>query len=109
MGWLRPGQHSHIATTEANRRRRQRPKAGLDGRLVARNTRRLSIHGLGYLRAMSFLLWILAVVLVVAGIVSIVMGLGVLSFAANLWLNGFPEMTKKTAGTLDPAISPARG
>jgi hypothetical protein len=26
----------------------------------------------------------------IAGIVSVVMGLGVLSFAANLWLKGFP-------------------
>ena len=41
---------------------------------VVHSTRRLSIHGVGYLPTMSFLLWILAVVLVVAGIVSIVRG-----------------------------------
>jgi hypothetical protein len=41
----------------------------------------------------------------IAGIVSIVMGLGVLSFAVNLWLKGFPLPTKQaeTSAVMSPA------
>ncbi len=35
----------------------------------------------------------------IAGIVSIVMGLGVLSFAVNLWLKGFPLPAGQTDGS----------
>ena len=43
-----------------------------------------------------------------AGIFSVVMGLGVLSFAVNLWLKGFPEMAGDRVARVDAAAQPAR-
>jgi len=43
-----------------------------------------------------------------AGIFSVVMGLGVLSFAVNLWLKGFPEPARKADAGINAAASPAR-
>lgn len=44
-----------------------------------------------------------------AGIFSVVMGLGILSFAVNLWLKGFPEPAAKADASLEAAAHPARG
>jgi len=45
----------------------------------------------------------------IAGIFSVVLGLGILSFAVNLWLHGFPLSARQPIAPIDATTSPARG